>query len=69
MSKTPDTARSVRCPGCGGESVYSTANAYRPFCSLRCQQIDFGAWASGDFRVPAEAAAPDEPQPDHRLPH
>jgi uncharacterized protein len=41
----------VRCPACGGKSVYSQANAWRPFCSQRCKQIDFGAWASESFRV------------------
>jgi uncharacterized protein len=50
--------RVIRCPGCGGASVYSAANAYRPFCSARCKNHDFGAWASGDYAVPA---APDNP--------
>lgn len=49
----------VICPVCKGDSVYSLANAYRPFCSQRCKNIDFGAWASEDFRMPADTA-PDE---------
>jgi len=32
-------------------------NAYRPFCSARCRQIDLGAWASEAYRVPT--APPD----------
>jgi len=44
--------RLVRCPACGGESVYAPANPYRPFCSERCKNMDLGAWASENFRVP-----------------
>jgi len=47
--------RIVRCPTCGGDSVYSERNPYRPFCSARCKGIDLGAWASEEFRMPAEA--------------
>ena len=46
--------RLIRCPGCGGPSVYGPRNPYRPFCSERCKKIDLGAWASESFRVPAE---------------
>ncbi len=51
--------RLVRCPACGGDSVYASTNPYRPFCSQRCKNMDFGAWASEDFRVP-EAPPPEE---------
>jgi endogenous inhibitor of DNA gyrase (YacG/DUF329 family) len=47
--------RVVRCPACGGDSVYSPANPFRPFCSERCKNMDLGAWASESFRVPDEA--------------
>jgi len=43
--------RLVVCPACRGESVYSSSNPYRPFCSERCKHQDFGAWASEAFRV------------------
>ena len=46
--------RLVACPNCGGESVYAETNPFRPFCSARCKNIDFGAWASEGFRVPAD---------------
>lgn len=52
--------RIVRCPGCGGESVYALANPFRPFCSERCKNLDIGAWASESFRVAADEA-PDDP--------
>ena len=42
----------VPCPTCGGDSVYAPANPYRPFCCERCKNIDLGAWASEDFRMP-----------------
>jgi len=51
--------RIVRCPSCGGDSVYGPANPARPFCSDRCKNMDFGAWASENFRVPAQAGADD----------
>lgn len=54
--------RIVTCPTCKGESVYALENAYRPFCSQRCKNNDFGAWASEAFRVPAPVnRAEDEP--------
>ena len=46
-------ARSVRCPTCGGASVYAASNPFRPFCSERCKSTDFGAWASEAYRMPA----------------
>ena len=53
MAKSP---RIVRCPQCGGESVWSPDNPYRPFCSERCKLIDLGAWASESYRVPEQEA-------------
>jgi endogenous inhibitor of DNA gyrase (YacG/DUF329 family) len=44
----------VRCPGCGGQSLYAPSNLFRPFCSERCKLIDMGAWASEAFAVPAQ---------------
>jgi len=49
----------VRCPECGGDSVYASSNPYRPFCSARCKNVDFGAWASEGYRV-ASGSAPDD---------
>ena len=55
----PAKPRIVRCPACGGDSLYGPANPFRPFCSERCKQMDLGAWASESFRVPDETP-PDE---------
>jgi endogenous inhibitor of DNA gyrase (YacG/DUF329 family) len=51
---TPANAkhRVVRCPACGGDSIFAPSNPFRPFCSERCKNMDLGAWASESFRVP-----------------
>ena len=51
--------RIIRCPGCGGESVYAASNPFRPFCSERCRGADLGAWASEGYRVPDRPTSPD----------
>ena len=50
----PLMQRIVRCPRCGGDSVYAASNPSRPFCSQRCRNADLGAWASEGYRVPAQ---------------
>lgn len=50
---TPPVERTVACPTCRAPTRYVPENRWRPFCSARCRGIDFGAWASEDFRVPA----------------
>jgi len=59
--------RTVRCPACGGDSRYVSSNPYRPFCSERCKNMDFGAWASEAFRVPTEAPPDADSFGDPRL--
>ncbi len=54
MNSEPVKPRIVPCPSCGGDSTYSSGNAYRPFCSARCKGIDLGAWASEGFKLAAE---------------
>jgi endogenous inhibitor of DNA gyrase (YacG/DUF329 family) len=51
----------VRCPGCGGEALWSPENNYRPFCSERCKLIDLGAWASEAYRVPVQEETVEPP--------
>ena len=60
MKPEPVPPRIVRCPTCGGKSVYSSANPFRPFCSPRCKNNDFGAWASEDYRVEEMPPAGDD---------
>ncbi|WBY00831.1 DNA gyrase inhibitor YacG [Ramlibacter tataouinensis] len=59
--------RVVKCPQCGGDSIYSPGNPYRPFCSARCKGLDLGAWASESFRVPDETPPDDQPFGDPKL--
>ena len=47
-------ARTVRCPACGGPSLFAPENRFRPFCSERCKLHDLGAWACESFRVEAQ---------------
>ena len=55
----------VACPQCRGPSLYASSNAFRPFCSERCKQIDLGAWASEQFAVPAQPEPDDLPPSVH----
>ena len=43
----------VDCPNCGKKVEWVEANQFRPFCSLRCKQIDLGAWAEEKYVIPA----------------
>jgi uncharacterized protein len=57
----------VPCPTCKGNSVFNASNVFRPFCSERCKNLDFGAWASENFRMPTEAPPDDQVYGDARL--
>lgn len=57
--------RTVRCPSCGGPSVYAPSNPYRPFCSERCKTQDLSAWASERYAVAdSNPPSPDDAAPD-----
>jgi len=43
----------VDCPTCGKKVEWKDSNQYRPFCSLRCKQIDLGAWAEEKYVIPS----------------
>lgn len=45
----------VKCPSCGTEVVWSEANPHRPFCSGRCRDQDFIAWANGQHAITGDA--------------
>jgi hypothetical protein len=43
--------RAIRpCPICAKASV----EAYRPFCSKRCADVDLGRWLTGRYAIAAE---------------
>jgi endogenous inhibitor of DNA gyrase (YacG/DUF329 family) len=36
--------------------------AWQPFCSERCKLQDLAKWVDGDYRIPAEPLASDDPE-------
>lgn len=53
----------ISCPQCGKAVPWTQEQIYRPFCSKRCQMIDFGDWAMEKNTIPAEEP-PDDFQTD-----
>ncbi len=51
------------CPICK-KLVLWEGNAFRPFCSERCQLVDLSSWLGERYRVPDDAseAWPEAPQ-------
>ena len=52
--------RKVLCPRCGNETIFSSENPSRPFCSERCRLIDLGQWASESYRIEVQDASSSE---------
>lgn len=48
------SSKKVRCPQCQKQTDFTSTNPYRPFCSLRCQQLDLGEWASESYSIPSK---------------
>lgn len=44
----------VDCPKCGKTIRWNEEYPERPFCSRRCREIDFGAWATESYYIPGE---------------
>ena len=51
------------CPRCRAPVPADADIRCRPFCSERCKLLDFGAWARGDYAIPAVADVPSETPP------
>lgn len=45
----PGTPRARKCPVCSAPRV----EAFRPFCSKRCADIDLHRWLAGAYAIPA----------------
>ncbi len=43
--------REYPCPQCHKPIRWRSDNEFRPFCSVRCQQIDLGAWAAEAYAI------------------
>jgi endogenous inhibitor of DNA gyrase (YacG/DUF329 family) len=56
-----------KCPSCK-KPVEWKDNPWRPFCSQRCQLIDFSRWSEEEYRVPGRqinpAELPEQPRPN-----
>ncbi|AZG07191.1 DNA gyrase inhibitor YacG [Pigmentiphaga sp. H8] len=52
--------KKVKCPTCARPAPWSPDNAWRPFCSERCRQIDLGAWAAEKFAIPGAPLETDD---------
>ena len=50
------TGKQLKCPICGKPR----SEAYRPFCSKHCADIDLGRWLGGRYVVPGAPAASNE---------
>lgn len=42
--------KTIICPICKKQTTWEN-NAFRPFCSERCQMLDFGAWIDEEYAV------------------
>jgi uncharacterized protein len=51
------TGKNQTCPICGKQA----SEAYRPFCSKRCADVDLNRWLSGRYAIPG---APIETPPE-----
>ena len=49
-------AESRKCPICGKPSV----EAFKPFCSKRCADVDLNRWLTGAYVIPARDDEPAE---------
>jgi len=57
----------VNCPTCKKPVEWGEQSPFRPFCSRRCQQIDFGDWAMERHAIPGEPAdLHNDNDPDNR---
>ena len=45
------------CPICRRQKA---VEAYKPFCSKRCADVDLQRWFTGGYAIPAEEAVEDE---------
>lgn len=50
------------CPVCGKLAV----EEYRPFCSVRCANIDLGRWLGGKYVIPTDEKPKDSLRDEDR---
>ncbi len=59
MSTAPRSLK-PSCPICGKP----TAQAFKPFCSKRCADVDLHRWLSGAYAIPVVEGEGDKPDED-----
>jgi endogenous inhibitor of DNA gyrase (YacG/DUF329 family) len=66
MSSSSPNAKPPACPICGK----NTADAYRPFCSKRCADVDLARWFTGSYAIGGreEDEGDNATPPEHRKP-
>jgi endogenous inhibitor of DNA gyrase (YacG/DUF329 family) len=55
-TKDTKSAGSSRCPICGAKME----QAYRPFCSAHCRDVDLARWLGDGYAIPGGHEAADE---------
>lgn len=58
-NKASSSIKQVNCPTCQKTIFWSPEEKFRPFCSERCQLIDFGDWANEKNSI-AVAESPED---------
>ncbi len=48
----------MTCPICAKK----TDPKYRPFCSLRCSEVDLGRWLNESYAIPVHDDGDDQPR-------
>ncbi|MCW1932105.1 DNA gyrase inhibitor YacG [Pararhodobacter zhoushanensis] len=51
-------SKAATCAHCGKPVV----DAYKPFCSKRCADVDLARWLRADYAIPVADELPDEPE-------
>ena len=52
----PHRKREPKCSNCGAAAV----EAYRPFCSKRCADVDLGRWLKGSYAIAGDSDADED---------
>lgn len=56
MKESVKKPAKARCPQCSKP----VAQAYRPFCSKRCADVDLGKWLNEQYVLPGDSEIPDD---------
>jgi len=60
MMGNPGKPRVAYCPACNKPVEWIKENRFRPFCSERCRKIDFGAWATEEYKLAGQELLPED---------